>query len=80
MDCVHVAAAVIANKNGEILIALRPETKHQGGLWEFPGGKVELNESVRDALARELHEELAIDIKTVAGEKGYSSSERNIHH
>ena len=59
---VHVAAAAIFNGHGEGLIARRPEHVHQGGLWEFPGGKVEDGESVREALRRELHEELGIEI------------------
>jgi mutator protein MutT len=57
---VHVAAAVIRDNSGKILIARRADTQHQGGLWEFPGGKVEADESVETALARELHEELGI--------------------
>lgn len=60
---VHVAAGVIINRDGEVLIAKRPDGKHQGGLWEFPGGKIEPDESVQDALKRELHEELGIDIQ-----------------
>ena len=59
---IHVAAAVILNAQGQILLARRPVDKHQGGLWEFPGGKVEPNEPVVDALARELDEELGIQI------------------
>ena len=59
---VHVAAGVIVNPAGEILIAKRPEHLHQGGLWEFPGGKVEEGEQVAKALARELHEELGITV------------------
>lgn len=58
---VHVAAAVVVNPEGEILIAKRPLGVHQGGLWEFPGGKLEAGESVEEALARELHEELGIE-------------------
>ncbi|MDH1262204.1 MULTISPECIES: Nudix family hydrolase [unclassified Pseudomonas] len=60
MKRIHVAAAVIRARDGRILIAKRPDDKHQGGLWEFPGGKVEADEPVADALARELEEELGI--------------------
>ncbi|WP_455217074.1 NUDIX domain-containing protein, partial [Kaarinaea lacus] len=59
---VHVAAAAIFDEQGQVLIARRPDHVHQGGLWEFPGGKVENDEVVFDALKRELHEELGIDI------------------
>lgn len=59
---IHVAAAVIVGENGKILIARRPDHVHKGGLWEFPGGKVEEGEVVRVALARELEEELAIRV------------------
>ena len=59
---VHVVAAVIEDKDGNIFIAKRPIDKHQGGLWEFPGGKVEPGESSFDALKRELHEEIGIDV------------------
>ncbi|MFJ4142206.1 Nudix family hydrolase [Pseudomonas sp. NPDC089734] len=62
MKRVHVAAAVIRGADGRILIAKRADTQHQGGLWEFPGGKVEDGEAVRDALSRELQEELGIAV------------------
>ncbi len=55
-----VVAAAIVNAEGEVLLAQRPLHKHQGGLWEFPGGKVELGESALQALGRELEEELGI--------------------
>jgi 8-oxo-dGTP diphosphatase len=59
---VHVAVGVIIGNDGAILIAKRPDKTHQGGLWEFPGGKVEHGETLFTALQRELREELAIDI------------------
>jgi 8-oxo-dGTP diphosphatase len=62
MDRLHVAVGVILNHQGEILISQRHLDSHQGGLWEFPGGKVEAGESVQQALGRELREELGIRI------------------
>ncbi|OUS08827.1 hypothetical protein A9Q81_00580 [Gammaproteobacteria bacterium 42_54_T18] len=57
---IHVVAAVICDDSGNVLIAKRPTDVHQGGLWEFPGGKVELGEQAAQALVRELQEELGI--------------------
>ena len=62
MGHVHVAVGVITSPDRRVLIARRPEHIHQGGLWEFPGGKVEGGESLHSALARELAEELGIVI------------------
>jgi 8-oxo-dGTP diphosphatase len=61
---VAVAVAILIKPNGEFLLAQRPEGKVYAGWWEFPGGKVEPDESVIDALKRELHEELGVDIQT----------------
>lgn len=57
----EVAAAVI-EQAGQILISKRADSKHQGGKWEFPGGKLEAGETARKALSRELEEELGIVI------------------
>lgn len=60
---VEVAAAVMLRADGrEFLLAQRPEGKVYAGYWEFPGGKVEAGESVREALVRELQEELGITV------------------
>lgn len=59
---IHVAAAVVTRDDGRILIARRPAHAHQGGLWEFPGGKLESGETPRRALIRELAEELSITV------------------
>ncbi len=60
---IHVACAVIVGTDGRILLSLRPDHVHQGGLWEFPGGKIEAGEEVRSALDRELAEELGIVVR-----------------
>lgn len=58
---IHVAVGVIV-RDDLVLLAKRAQHQHQGGLWEFPGGKVEAGESVAEALTRELQEELAISV------------------
>ncbi|CAK0759441.1 8-oxo-dGTP diphosphatase [Gammaproteobacteria bacterium] len=58
----RVAVGVVVNTNGEFLVALRAAHRHQGGLWEFPGGKIEPGESTRMALDRELWEEFGIRV------------------
>ena len=62
MKLLQVAVGVVRNTDGQVLISLRDESLHQGGLWEFPGGKIESGESAEEALARELKEELAITV------------------
>ena len=55
-----VVAAALTNEKGEILLQKRPAHAQMGGLWEFPGGKVDMGESPENALVRELEEELGI--------------------
>ena len=59
---VEVAAAVIERADGSFLLAQRPAGKVYAGWWEFPGGKIEAGEPAERALARELHEELGIEV------------------
>lgn len=59
----RVAAAIIRRADGSVLLSRRPEHKHQGGCWEFPGGKCEAGESDAAALAREIDEELGLTIR-----------------
>ncbi len=71
-ELIHVAVAVIV-RNGRVLLSKRAEHVHQGGLWEFPGGKVEAGETSGAALLREIKEELGVNIK-------YSRPLINIKH
>ena len=57
-----VVAAALFDAEGRILLAQRPEGKSLAGLWEFPGGKLELGETPEAALVRELHEELSLTV------------------
>jgi 8-oxo-dGTP diphosphatase len=71
---VHVAAAVIRDAAGRILLTRRAERLHQGGLWEFPGGKLEPGESPGQGLRREIKEELGLQLL------GHRPLIRNLHH
>lgn len=62
-EIVLVAAAALVDDDGRVLIARRPEGKAMAGLWEFPGGKVQVGETPEAALIRELSEELGIDTR-----------------
>lgn len=58
----HVVCAIIVRQDGAVLTCQRASHGHLGGLWEFPGGKVEADEAPEQALCRELREELAIEV------------------
>ena len=60
MAVVTVAVGILIDDAGRVLVTRRAPEAHQGGLWEFPGGKVEENETILAALARELQEELGV--------------------
>jgi 8-oxo-dGTP diphosphatase len=68
LKSIHVAVGVIVGTNNrqqtQYFLTKRLQNSHQGGKWEFPGGKVEKEESVAQALARELKEEVAIEVLT----------------
>ena len=57
-----VAACALIDTDGRVLIAKRPMGKHLAGMWEFPGGKVEENETPEECLIRELREELGVEV------------------
>jgi 8-oxo-dGTP diphosphatase len=63
--CTDVAVGILVQPDGRFLLTTRPPGKSYEGHWEFPGGKLEAGESVESALARELHEELGIEIEHV---------------
>ena len=57
-----VVAVALIDVDDRVLVTKRPAGKHMGGLWEFPGGKIEIDESPEAALIRELKEELGINV------------------
>jgi 8-oxo-dGTP diphosphatase len=62
-DVVHVAAGILHDPHGRVLIAQRPPGRILAGKWEFPGGKIQPGETAYQALVRELHEELGIEVR-----------------
>lgn len=77
-----VVAAALVRSGGapQVLIAQRPVGKWQAGRWEFPGGKIEAGESPRHALARELREELGVEVQGARplGQFAYSYADRSV--
>ncbi|HEY4542569.1 MAG TPA: NUDIX domain-containing protein [Noviherbaspirillum sp.] len=59
---IDVAVGILMQPNGDVLLAQRPDGKPYAGYWEFPGGKVEPDEAVEDALRREFSEELGLEV------------------
>lgn len=78
---INVVAAIIKNGEGKILITQRNFKKSQGGLWEFPGGKIEKGETREEAIIREIKEELTIEInvESYLGEKVFEYPEKSIN-
>jgi mutator protein MutT len=82
----RIGVAVIRNKQGQILIDRRLAKGEMAGLWEFPGGKIEPNETVEECIKREISEELAIEVEVgdclVTIDRTYSNFEVTlfVHH
>jgi A/G-specific adenine glycosylase len=82
----HIGVAVIWNDQGQVLIDRRKQEGLLGGLWEFPGGKIEPGETVEDCVRREIQEELGIDIAvgdllcTVTHTYSHFKVTLNVHH
>lgn len=62
LPVIDVVCALLLDESGNVLVARRPLEKSLGGLWEFPGGKVEDGETLSDALVREIREELGTEV------------------
>jgi 8-oxo-dGTP diphosphatase len=76
---IDVTAAILQNNIGDILIAKRKKGKALEGFWEFPGGKVEVNETPKECLIRELKEEMSINVlvEEYVGESIYEYEGKN---
>lgn len=66
MKILNIAVGIIRNAQGEIFITRRAADAHMANKWEFPGGKIESGESPEQALARELQEEVGIDVSAAS--------------
>lgn len=76
-----VAAAALVDGGGRVLVQKRPMGSDHAGLWEFPGGKLEAHETPRDALVRELREELGIVVDPLAlSPAGFASEQAGPRH
>jgi 8-oxo-dGTP diphosphatase len=77
---IHVSAALIF-RDGKLLITQRLANSHLGGLWEFPGGKREADETFEECLAREIREELGIEISVgeLFAEISHDYPEKSVH-
>lgn len=64
--------AFLRDESGKVFLAKRPHGKQFGGLWEFPGGKLEEGELPEQAIVRELREELAIEVEAIAVHRPYT--------
>src|SRR5512133_3370515 len=73
-DSVRVVAAVV-RRYGRLLVCQRPAHKRHGGLWEFPGGKLEAGESPLDGARRELQEELDVVVRTVEEDAEFAAGD-----
>ncbi len=79
----EVAVGLVFDRDGRVLLGQRPAGKPYAGWWEFPGGKLEAGESVAAALARELHEELGIEVRSsqpwIVREHSYPHARVRLH-
>lgn len=76
-----VAVALIVDEQDRLLIAQRPYHASHGGFWEFPGGKLEVNETAEDALKREIREEVGLEIlhADYLGEIKHQYPDKSVH-